>query len=77
LISKDETYLVAYIELAHSYFSIKNNEEALKYYLKTIRIANLTSQEIKDNLVFQRAGTIYIEMEKWEDARVMFLLCAE
>jgi len=68
---------VAYIELAHSLVALKNDEEALKYYLKAIRIANLTNQEIKDNLLFQRAGSIYIGMEKWEDARVMFLMCAE
>jgi hypothetical protein len=43
---------VASIELAHSYAAVKNDEEALKYYLKAIRIANLTGQEIKDNLVF-------------------------
>jgi len=73
----NETWLSAYIELGHSYIAIKNDEEALKYYLKAIRIANLTNQDIKDNLVFQRAGSIYIEMEKWEDARVMFLMCAE
>jgi len=77
LIALNETWLVAYIELAHSYAAIKNDEEALKYYLKAIRIANLTGQEIKDNLVFQRAGSIYIGLEKWEDARVMFLMCAE
>jgi hypothetical protein len=42
LIAVNETWLVAYIELAHSYAAIKNDEEALKYYLKAIRIANLT-----------------------------------
>ena len=28
-------------------------------------------------MVFQRAGHLYIQVEKWEDAKVMFLMCAE
>ena len=32
---------------------------------------------MNDPLLFQRAGSIYISEEKWEDARVMFLMCAE
>lgn len=45
--------------------------------MKAIRIGNLTKQDINDPLLFQRAGSIYISEEKWEDARVMFLMCAE
>jgi tetratricopeptide (TPR) repeat protein len=56
---------------------VKNYEQALHYYLKAIRIANLTGQELKDSLVYQRAGAIYIAEEKWEDARVMFLMCSD
>lgn len=45
--------------------------------MKAIRIANLTGQDISEPLLYQRAGSIYIQEQKWEDARVMFLMCAE
>jgi tetratricopeptide (TPR) repeat protein len=77
LMDLDAKWLPAYIETGHAYLDLKQSSEALNYYLKAIRIANLTGQEIKDPLLFQRAGSIYILEEKWEDARVMFLLCAE
>ena len=73
----DAKWLPAYIETGHAYLNLKKPNEALNYYLKAIRIANLTNQEINDPLLFQRAGTVYINEEKWEDARVMFLMCAE
>ena len=47
------------------------------FYLKAITIANLTAQDITDALLYQRAGSIYILEHKWEDARVMFLMCSE
>ena len=74
------TWLQGYIEIGHAYFKMnqqKSNEAAIKSYMKAIRIANLTQQEITDQLVFQRAGDLYIKEGKWEDARVMFLMCAE
>ena len=37
----------------------------------------MTQQEIKDQLVYQRAGHVYNQLGKWEDAKVMFLMCAE
>lgn len=49
----------------------------MRAYLRAIRISNLTQVEITDPLVFQRAGHIQIELEKYEDARVMLLMCAE
>ena len=45
--------------------------------MKAIRVSNLTKKEISDPLVYQRAGDIYIRQQKWEDARVMFIMCAE
>lgn len=77
LIEMDPKWLPAYIEAGHAYLNLKQPLDALNYYLKAIRIANLTGQEVKDSLLFQRAGSIYISEEKWEDARVMFLMCAE
>lgn len=73
----DAKWLTAYIECGHANINLKNNQDALNFYLKAIRIANLTGQEIEDALLYQRAGSIYIAEGKWEDARVMFLMCAE
>ena len=77
LMELDAKWLPAYIEAGHAYLNLRLPSVALSYYLRAIRIANLTGQEIKDPLLYQRAGSIYITEEKWEDARVMFLLCAE
>lgn len=80
MIDIDNTWLTGYVEAGHAYYRLNNEsskENALKQYLKAIRVANLTGKEIKDQLVFQRAGAIYCVDEKWEDARVMFLMCAE
>ena len=71
------TWLEGYIEIGHAQYKQGDYEKALEAYLKAIRIANLSGQEVKDQLVFQRAGHIYIKLEKWEDAKVMFLMCAE
>lgn len=73
----DAKWLPGYIECGHAYMYMRQPQEALSHYLKAIRIANLTGQEIEDGLLYQRAGSIYIQEEKWEDARVMFLMCAE
>jgi len=73
----DAKWLQAYIECGHANINLKCNQDALNFYLKAIRIANLTGQDIEDALLYQRAGSIYIAEGKWEDARVMFLMCAE
>ena len=74
------TWLQGYIEIGHAHYKMnqqKNNEAALNSYMKAIRIGNLSNQEIKDQLVYQRAGDLYIKEQRWEDARVMFLMCSE
>jgi len=42
LIDMDAKWLTGYIECGHAYIALKQNHEALSYYLKAIRIANLT-----------------------------------
>lgn len=56
------TWLEGYIEIGHAHYKQGEQERALASYLKAIRIANLTQQEIKDQLVFQRAGHLYIQL---------------
>lgn len=73
----DPKWLQGYTQCGHAYLELKDTESALQQYLKAIRIANLSGQEVSDPLLYQRAGAIYIENEKWEDARVMFLLCSD
>ena len=49
------TWLQGYIEIGHAHYKMnmqKNNESALKSYLKAIRISNLDNQTITDQLVF-------------------------
>ena len=77
LVDMDAKWLNGYINWGHCLHQLKQMPEALAIYLKAIRVANLTNQEIEDALLYQRAGSIYIHQQKWEDARVMFLLCAE
>jgi tetratricopeptide (TPR) repeat protein len=77
IVELDNTFIDGFVQLGHCHFKLGNNTEAIKAYLRAIRVANLTQTEIKDQLVYQRAGHIYIKEEKWEDARVMFLMCAE
>ena len=54
------TWLEGYIEIGHALYKQGENERSLQYYLKAIRIANLSGQEVKDQLVFHRAGDLYI-----------------
>lgn len=49
----------------------------MESYTKAIRVSNLTREEINDELVYHRAGTIYIQQGLWEDAKVMFLMCSD
>lgn len=42
LIELDAKWLPAYSECGHAYYLLRRNEEALNYYLKAIRIGNLT-----------------------------------
>ena len=73
----DAKWVESYINCGHEFLNLKSNQEALNQYLKAIRIANLSGQELSDPLLFQKAGQIYISQGKWEDARVMFMMCAE
>jgi len=77
MLEMDSTWLEGYILIGHSFYKTENYENALQEYLKAIRIANLTSQDITDPLVYQRTGDVYAKLSKWEDARVMFIMCAE
>jgi len=45
--------------------------------MRAIRVANLSGQELTDQLLFQRAGHCYVKLNRWEDAKVMFLMCSE
>ena len=77
MLEMDATWLEGYILIGHSKYKRGMLEDALTSYLKAIRVANLTQQEITDPLVYQRTGDVYAKLEKWEDARVMFIMCAE
>ena len=77
MVELKNTWLEGYIEIGHALYKQNEHDRALSSYLKAIRIANLSGQEIKDQLVFQRAGHLYILLGKWQDAKVMFLMCAE
>lgn len=54
------TWLDGYIQIGNAYYKQGEQEKALQAYLKAIRVSNLTGQDIKDQLLFQRAGRIYI-----------------
>lgn len=60
MIDLKNTWLEGYIEIGHALYRQGDNEQSLIYYLKAIRIANLTGQEVSDQLVFQRTGHLYI-----------------
>lgn len=77
IIEIDNTSLESYTECGHANYKVGNQQEALKFYQRAIRMSNLIGSPIDDELVFLRAGALYIELEMYEDARVMFLMCAE
>jgi tetratricopeptide (TPR) repeat protein len=52
LMEMDATWLPGYIEAGHANIQLKQNQDALNFYLKAIRIANLTGQEIEDALLY-------------------------
>jgi tetratricopeptide (TPR) repeat protein len=52
----DAKWIQAYINCGHEFLYLRSNQEALNQYLKAIRIANLSGQELQDPLLFQRAG---------------------
>lgn len=52
LIELDAKWLTSYIESGHAHIALKQNQEALNFYLKAIRIANLTGQDIEDGLLY-------------------------
>jgi len=52
IIEMDNTALYCYCEAGHSHYKLGNQQDALKFYQKAIRIANLTSKTIQDELVF-------------------------
>lgn len=48
MIELKNTWLEGYIEIGHANYMQGEHERALQSYLKAIRIANLTQQEIND-----------------------------
>ena len=77
MINLKNTWLEGYIEIGHSLYLQGDYEQALQYYMRAIRVANLSGQDVKDQLLFQRAGHCYNKLDRWEDAKVMFLMCSE
>lgn len=77
MVAENNVWIQGYNDLGHAYYQLKDFDNAKRIYFKSIRISNLTQQPIEDRLVFQRAGSISAAREEWEDARVMFLMCAE
>ena len=62
MLEMNPTWLEGYILIGHSYYKTGNLEGALQQYLKAIRIANLTQQDITDPLVHQRTGDVYAKL---------------
>jgi tetratricopeptide (TPR) repeat protein len=52
------------------------NDEALNSYYKAVRVSNLKKKDLNDALLSQRMGGILIQKKKWEDAKVVFEMCA-
>ena len=77
LVDLDGKWVYGFEQLGHISFKQESHSQALQFYLKAIRVASLTGQEVTDKLVYQRAGDCYARKKAWEDARVMFLLAAE
>lgn len=77
MVSLKNTWIDGYVDIGHAFYKQADYENALINYMKALRIGNLSGQEVTDQLLYQRAGHCYINLEKWEDAKVMFLMCAE
>ena len=48
MVDLKNTWLEGYIEIGHALYKQGDNDRALSSYLKAIRIANLSGQEITD-----------------------------
>ena len=48
MIELKNTWLEGYIEIGHAHYTLDDQDRALQSYLKAIRIANLTQQDITD-----------------------------
>jgi len=66
----------AYIQFGHCKFMLGEHDEALNSYYKAIRVSNLKKNDLNDSLLSQRMGGILIQKKKWEDAKVVFEMCA-
>lgn len=73
----DQTETDAYIQYGHCKFLLGEYEEAKIAFYQAIRIFNLKGEKLQDSLVHQRIGAILISQKKWEDAKVMFEMCAD
>lgn len=66
----------ALVMYGHCKFISNQKEAALESYYRAMRVANMASKPLTDNLVHQRIGAILISQKKWKDAKVMFEFCA-
>lgn len=60
IIEIDNTSLNSYTECGHVHYRLGNHQDSLKLYQRAIRISNLTGCPIEDELVYLRAGSLYI-----------------
>ena len=77
LIQQDPDLTEAYVLYGHCQWLLRNFEPAHEAYVKAIRLSNMARTELKDKLLYQRLGGIFISMKKWNDAKVLFEICAE
>lgn len=77
LIELDPDLTEAHVLYGHCQWLLKNNQPALDSYMKAIRLSNMARKELKDKLLYQRLGGIFISLKKWNDAKAIFEICAE
>lgn len=67
----------AHVLYGHCQWLLGNPSAAKDAYIRAIRVANIQKQELKDTLLHQRLGSIFIQEGLWNDAKVIFEMCAD
>lgn len=75
ILQKDEQNLPCICSIGHCHFLAGRLPEAEQAYIRALRVASFSGQNLEDPLVLQRLGSIYVQQQQYEEASVIFEQC--
>jgi len=75
ILQKDEQNLPCICSIGHCQFLAGRLPEAEQAYIRALRVASFSGQNLEDPLVLQRLGSIYVQQQQYEEASVIFEQC--